>query len=144
MGGQMTAQDFELDERLARDTIAVTDWTLSRILLMNDRRYPWLILAPRRAGMVEAFDLAEHDRALLWRETNAVAGALKAMTGCRKINIGALGNVVSQLHVHVVARREGDAAWPGPVWGMGVAEPYAAAEVAARVLKLKTLLRDPV
>lgn len=142
MGGQMTSHAFELDRRLAEDTIAVADWTLSRILLMNDRRYPWLILVPRRAGMVEAFDLSEGDRAQLWRETNAVAAALKTMTGCRKINIGALGNVVSQLHVHVVARREGDAAWPGPVWGKGAAEPYSGEEAAALVERFKALLRD--
>jgi diadenosine tetraphosphate (Ap4A) HIT family hydrolase len=139
MGRQMTTDAFELDRRLAQDTIVVTDWSLSRILLMNDRRFPWLILVPRRAGMVEAFDLGEDERALLWREANAAAAALKAMTGCRKINIAALGNVVSQLHVHVVARYEGDAAWPGPVWGKGGAEPYAAAEVAALVERFAAL-----
>ncbi len=143
MGGQMTTDAFELDRRLAQDTIVVTDWNLSRILLMNDRRFPWLILVPRRAGMVEAFDLGEDERALLWREANAAAAALKTMTGCHKINIGALGNVVSQLHVHIVARREGDAAWPGPVWGKGVAEAYADDEAASLVRQFGARLRDP-
>ena len=142
--GKMTLDSFELDQRLALDTIAVTDWMLSRILLMNDRRFPWLILVPRRTGMTEVFDLAEQDRALLWREADAVARALKAMTGCRKINIGALGNVVSQLHVHVVARSEADAAWPGPVWGKGVAERYNDVEAASLLQQFKTLLRNPV
>lgn len=139
----MSADGFALDERLARDTLHVTDWALSRVLLMNDRRYPWLVLVPRRVGMVEPFDLAEAERALLWREANAAGAVLKAMTGCRKINIAALGNVVSQLHVHVVARREGDPAWPGPVWGKGVAEPYGNDETASLVRQFQTRLRDP-
>lgn len=139
----MTSDAFVLDGRLAHDTIAVTDWTLSRVLLMNDRRYPWLVLVPRRAGASEVFDLAAGDRALLWREADALAQALKRTTGCRKINIGALGNVVPQLHVHVIARREDDAAWPGPVWGKGVAEPYGEAELASLLEQYKVLLRYP-
>jgi diadenosine tetraphosphate (Ap4A) HIT family hydrolase len=103
---------------------------------MNDARYPWVILVPRRAGAVEIFDLDAADRALLVEEIAAVARVLKE-GGARKINIGALGNLVPQLHVHVVARAPGDAAWPGPVWGKGVAEPYSAAARDALVTALR-------
>lgn len=120
----MTADGFQLDRRLAGDTVWVADWELCGVHLMNDRRYPWVVLVPRRAGLVEPFDLAVAEQALLWREVGYAGAALKRMTGCRKVNIGALGNIVSQLHVHVVARNEGDAAWPGPVWGKGVAERF--------------------
>jgi diadenosine tetraphosphate (Ap4A) HIT family hydrolase len=115
---------FELDGRLAADTLHVGDLPLSRVLLMRDRRYPWLVLVPRRAGMVEVSDLAEDERATLWREVDLAGTALRSVARCDKLNIGALGNIVRQLHVHVIARVEGDAAWPGPVWGHGMATPY--------------------
>ena len=116
---------FELDARLAGDTLVVGDLALCRVLLMRDSRYAWLVLVPRRAAMVEVSDLPDDERALLWREVDAAGAALRAIVPCDKLNIGALGNIVRQLHVHVVARREGDAAWPGPVWGFGKAEAYA-------------------
>ena len=115
---------FELDARLAGDTLVVGDLELCRVLLMRDSRFAWLVLVPRRAGMAEVSDLAEDERALLWREVDAAGAALQAIAPCDKLNIGALGNIVRQLHVHVVARREGDAAWPGPVWGSGKSEAY--------------------
>ncbi|MDE1937433.1 MAG: HIT domain-containing protein [Alphaproteobacteria bacterium] len=121
--------DFQLHERLAADTVFITDWPLSRLLLMNDVRFPWLILVPRRVGASEVFDLNPADRAVLQEEIYRVGKGLKAQTGCDKINIGVLGNMVPQLHVHVVARNKGDGAWPGPVWGSGPAIPY---ELAAR------------
>lgn len=132
----MTQASFRLDSRLAGDTIPVLDWPLCSILLMNDSRYPWLILVPRIAGASEAFDLTPADRATLWQEVGIAAERLKAMTGCRKINIGALGNVVAQLHVHVVAREAGDFAGNGPVWGQGAPAPY---EEAARERLLQSL-----
>ncbi|MBU6472450.1 MAG: HIT family protein [Alphaproteobacteria bacterium] len=116
---------FVLDDRLAADTLPLADWALSRVLLMNDARYPWLILVPRRAGLVELHDLGHAERMVLSEEIVRASKALKAHTGGVKINIGALGNVVAQLHIHVVARSPGDAAWPGPVWGHGAREPYA-------------------
>ena len=119
---------FELDPRLAGDTLVVGDLTLCRVLLMRDSRFAWLVLVPRRTGLVEVADLPEDERALLWREVDAAGAALRAVAPCDKLNIGALGNIVRQLHVHVVARREGDAAWPGPVWGSGKAENYAEGE----------------
>jgi diadenosine tetraphosphate (Ap4A) HIT family hydrolase len=135
--------EFVLDPRLAKDTVAICDWPLSRVLLMNDARYPWLVLVPRRAEAVEIFDLAEADQIHLWREATHAAALLKTATGCGKTNIGALGNIVSQLHVHVVARGEGDAAWPGPVWGAGAAVPYEAGALAVQIECMKVLLRAP-
>ena len=120
----MTKASFCLDSRLAGDTAPLLDWPLCSILLMNDSRYPWLVLVPRIAGASEVFDLNPADRSTLWQEVSVAAERLKAMTGCRKINIGALGNVVTQLHVHVVAREAGDFAGNGPVWGQGAAVPY--------------------
>jgi diadenosine tetraphosphate (Ap4A) HIT family hydrolase len=128
---------FTLHPRLAADTIFVADWTLSRVLMMNDARYPWLILVPRIADASELFDLARQDRAALIEETTRAAHGLKRVTTATKINIGALGNLVPQLHVHVVARGEGDAAWPGPVWGHGAAVPF---EPAARDAMLEKIL----
>jgi len=92
--------------------------------VMNDRRWPWLILVPQRPGIEEVHDLTPLDQAMLTFEVNMAAQTLKRVTGCTKINTGALGNIVRQLHVHVIARSEGDAAWPGPVWGYGLREPY--------------------
>lgn len=120
----MTQTDFMLDPRLAADTETVGDLPLCRILLMNDARFAWIVLVPRKAGLTEILDLSEAERAVLTEETMAAARALRAVAPCDKLNIGALGNIVRQLHVHVVARVEGDAAWPGPVWGSGAAKPY--------------------
>lgn len=120
----MSGQDlrgFTLDPRLAADTAFVADWGLSRVLLMDDARFPWLILVPRREGLVELDDLAPDEQLQLLGEINGAMALLRNAGPCDKLNIGALGNMVRQLHVHVVARREGDAAWPGPVWGSGTA-----------------------
>ncbi len=120
----MSGSDFVLDPRLAADTLPVASLPLCDVLLMNDARYPWLILVPRRAGLVEITDLTESDQQALWQEVNRTALALRSVARCEKLNIAALGIIVRQLHVHVVARNYGDAAWPGPVWGYGQAEPY--------------------
>jgi diadenosine tetraphosphate (Ap4A) HIT family hydrolase len=115
---------FLLDPRLDADTIPLGRLSLSRVLLMNDARYPWLILVPERPGLAEIIDLGEPDRRTLMDEVAAASQALKALYGPDKLNVGALGNRVRQLHVHVLARFESDAAWPGPVWGVGEAQPY--------------------
>ncbi len=128
---------FALDPRLAADTIEIGDLALSRVLLMNDARYLWLVLAPRRENLRELFDLDSADRAVLIEEIAAVSAALAASPGVDKINVGALGNIVRQLHVHVVARRLGDAAWPGPVWGAGAPERYEAQEARKIAQSLK-------
>jgi diadenosine tetraphosphate (Ap4A) HIT family hydrolase len=119
---------WRLDPQLERDTVAVGDLPGSRVLLMNDSNFPWLIVVPRRAGAVEIFDLDEGERARLTSELALLASLLKNLTGCDKINIAAIGNVVAQLHVHVVARCRDDAAWPRPVWGTLPARPYAEVE----------------
>jgi diadenosine tetraphosphate (Ap4A) HIT family hydrolase len=116
--------NFILHPSLAADTAFVSDWGLSRVLLMNDARYSWLILVPRRAGISELFQLAAAERAMLSEEIACAAQRLKYLAACAKINVGALGNLVPQLHVHVVARSPGDPAWPAPVWGHSPAVPY--------------------
>ena len=116
--------EFELDARLVADSEQVMWLGLCELRLMNDRRWPWLLLIPHRAGVEEIHDLTPLDQAMLTFETNMVAQGLKNVTACTKINSGALGNIVRQLHVHIVARSEGDAGWPGPVWGYGTREPY--------------------
>ncbi|MDQ7730847.1 HIT domain-containing protein [Halomonas sp. SpR8] len=116
--------NFELDERLIADTLPIADLPLSRVLLMNDARYPWVILVPRHAAISEVFELSTDDQQQLWQEATLLGEAMKATLGGDKVNIAALGNVVSQLHVHVVIRRHSDATWPAPVWGNGSPEPY--------------------
>ena len=116
--------DFVLHPRLAADTAVVADWPLCRVLLMNDARYRWLILVPRRPDAVELFDLDAADRAALTEEVARASQTLKTITAATKINVGALGNLVPQLHVHIVARNPGDPAWPGPVWGHSPAVPF--------------------
>lgn len=116
--------NFELDERLAADTFPIADLPLSRALLMNDARYPWVILVPRHASISEVFELSADDQQQLWREATQLGDAMKTALGGDKVNIASLGNVVSQLHVHVVLRRHGDATWPAPVWGNGSPTPY--------------------
>ncbi|MBB3952768.1 HIT domain-containing protein [Aureimonas jatrophae] len=129
---------FELDPRLHADTRLLADLELCRLVLMNDRRWPWAILVPRRTGVVEITDLTAEERALLVEEAARVAGALRETTGAEKTNVATLGNAVRQFHLHVVARREGDPNWPGPVWGFGQREPWndeEAGTFAARLLE---------
>ncbi|WP_062012358.1 HIT family protein [Aureimonas sp. AU4] len=129
---------FELDARLQADTRLLADLGFCRLLLMNDRRWPWTILVPRRAGVVEITDFSPGERARLVEEAARVADALRAVSGAPKTNVATLGNAVRQFHLHVVARREGDPNWPGPVWGFGQREPWnddEAEAFAARLLK---------
>lgn len=128
---------FVLDERLAADSVFVADGPLSQLRLMDDTRFPWLVLVPRVAGASEWFELGMSDQDRLWREVRQAAALLQSDQSCEKINIGALGNIVRQLHVHVVARRTGDAAWPGPVWGSGAAQRHAPDALATRVARLR-------
>ena len=139
----MSGRDFSLDPRLAADSCAIAALPLCELRLMNDARYPWLILVPRQAGLVEITDLAAAEQTRLWQEVNQAAAALRAVAPCDKLNLGALGNIVRQLHVHIIARCVGDAVWPGPVWGHGAALAYAEAELAARREALCKALRLP-
>lgn len=127
---------FTLDARLAADTVPVAGLALSHALLMNDARFPWLILVPARPGLEALHELAAADAAVLFDEIGRAARALEAICAPDRINVGALGNIVRQLHVHVVARRAGDAAWPGPVWGTGTPEPYAPDALEAMRMRL--------
>lgn len=115
---------FSLDPNLDNDTLPLGRLALSRVLLMNDARYPWIILVPEKPDLTEIIDLAEGDRQQLMREIAFASEALKALFNPDKLNVGALGNRVRQLHVHILARFVSDAAWPGPVWGAGSAQPY--------------------
>ena len=128
---------FVLDPAFSASTAAILDLPLSTALLQLDARYPWIILVPRQTGLAEIEDLSAADRALLMDEILAAGRAVRAVGAAwglpvEKLNIGALGNITRQLHVHVVGRRVGDAAWPGPVWGHGTSvAPQAAALKAA-------------
>jgi diadenosine tetraphosphate (Ap4A) HIT family hydrolase len=117
-GTGMASDTWSLHSQLQKDTIDIGDLPLCRVLVIKDAHYPWLLLVPRREGAVEIIDLDEVAQAQLMTEVSRVARALKETTKCDKLNIAALGNVVPQLHVHVIARRTGDAAWPRPVWGV--------------------------
>jgi diadenosine tetraphosphate (Ap4A) HIT family hydrolase len=109
---------WSLHSRLKEDTIDIGDLPLCRVLVIKDAHYPWLLLVPRRPEAVEIFDLDEVAQAQLMTEVSRVARALKEVTRCDKLNIAALGNLVPQLHVHVIGRRASDVAWPRPVWGV--------------------------
>jgi len=131
---------FVLDPRLAADTLLVGDLPLSRLLLMDDSRYPWLILAPRREDLRDIVDLDAAARAALIEEIAAVSRFVGALPGVAKLNVGALGNIVSQLHVHVIGRAESDPAWPGPAWGFGAARRYAPEKAAALIAQARAAL----
>ena len=124
---------FELHERLAADTLLVKDLPLSRVLLMNDARYPWLILVPRVEDIREIHHLSRDDQLRLLDESCLVSGVLERLFAPNKLNVAALGNVVPQLHLHHVARYQTDPAWPGPVWGHSAAEAYAENEAEERI-----------
>lgn len=131
---------FQLDGRLEADTYALGDFPLCRVLLMDDARYPWLILVPRRANTTEILDLSAADRSLLIEEIAQAQGALASVTRPDKLNVGALGNVVKQLHVHVIARYVSDEAGSGPVWGVGERRPYPPHMVGPLLDKLQRAL----
>jgi diadenosine tetraphosphate (Ap4A) HIT family hydrolase len=125
----MSDSAWTLSAQLKTDTIDIGDLPLSRVLIIKDAHYPWLLLVPRRPDIIEIIDLSEVEQAQLMTEVCRVARALKDITKCDKLNIAALGNLVPQLHVHVIARRAGDAAWPRPVWGVMPPLPHDGEEV---------------
>jgi diadenosine tetraphosphate (Ap4A) HIT family hydrolase len=127
----MTVTPFEPDPRLAADSIFIADGPLSQVRLMDDTRFPWLLLVPRVDGAREWIDLDGNQQRLLLAELNQVSQLLRGEPGVEKLNIGALGNIVQQLHVHIVGRHAGDPAWPGPVWGSGAAQRHAPDALAA-------------
>ncbi len=131
---------FSLDPRLAADTHHVGDLALSSVLLMDDARYPWLVLVPRRPALREIVDLPATERAVLMEEIAIASRVLREVHRAEKLNVGAIGNIVPQLHVHVVARFATDPEWPAPVWGRGAPVRYDAAECSARVARLAVSL----
>ena len=131
---------FTLDSRLQQDTLWLGDYPLCRLLLMNDAQYPWFILVPRCEDVSELFQLDATDQAQLWRETTALAEVLKDCFAADKMNVATLGNVVSQLHMHVIVRQRDDAAWPAPVWGRHPAQAYAPEQLLAIKARLRTVL----
>ncbi len=133
---------FALDARLEQDTLVIGDFPLSRLLLSNDSTYPWFILVPRRDQISELFELDTGDQQQLWLETTALAELLKDLFDADKMNVATLGNVVSQLHMHVIVRKRDDAAWPAPVWGKHPAKPYSAEQAAAIRARLRPVLTD--
>lgn len=138
-------EPFTLDAQLDNDTCEIGRLGLCRALLMNDARFPWIILVPERAGLVELIDLAPPERLLLWGEIAQTSEALKAIYGPDKLNVAAIGNMVRQLHVHVVARFASDAAWPRPVWGSGAPityEPHQQGIITGRLAKALGLDQD--
>jgi diadenosine tetraphosphate (Ap4A) HIT family hydrolase len=133
---------FVLDSRLLQDTVPVGDFPLCRLLLSNDSQYPWFILVPRRADISEIFQLSDAEQTQLWSETTLLSKTLQQLFNADKMNVAALGNVVSQLHMHVIVRHKGDVAWPAPVWGKHPAVPYSADESAVIIARLKTVLTE--
>jgi diadenosine tetraphosphate (Ap4A) HIT family hydrolase len=136
----VSATPFALDATLAADGRFVGDLPLSAVLLMDDARFPWLIIVPRVAGMRDLIDLPRLQQQALLDEIDLCARALRELHAPLKLNVAALGNVVAQLHVHVIARHARDTAWPKPVWGVGEREPYAAAALAAELARLRAAL----
>jgi diadenosine tetraphosphate (Ap4A) HIT family hydrolase len=128
---------WELHPQLAADTVLVADLVLSRLLASRDANYPWLLLVPRRVGASEITDLGDADRSQLLDEITRAAQGLKALTQCDKLNIAAIGNVVPQLHVHIVARFRHDPAWPKPVWGALPARAYEPAALNRFVMAVR-------
>jgi diadenosine tetraphosphate (Ap4A) HIT family hydrolase len=132
---------FALDPRLQADTQPIGDLPFTRVLLMDDARFPWLVLVPRIAGLRELIELSQGDQQRLLDDINLAAHVMHAIEKPDKLNIAMLGNVVPQFHVHVIARFERDAAWPKPVWGVGERIPYAAHELRRYADELAAALK---
>lgn len=132
-----TFPDFTVDSRLEADSHFVIDLELSQVRLSNNAAFPWLILIPRRANIVEIIDLDDTDRELLFKETVLASQIMRQMFQPTKLNVANLGNIVPQLHVHVVARFDKDGAWPGPIWNSGVREDYDSAKLQERLLQVQ-------
>nr|WP_297460839.1 HIT family protein [uncultured Halomonas sp.] len=131
---------FRLHSRLEGDTHPVADLALCQVLLMDDARFPWLILVPRRANVREIFELSTGDQAQLWHEATWLGRELKQAMNGDKLNVATLGNQVPQLHLHVIVRSERDAAWPAPVWGFGDSEPYDSQRLASVLERVRQLI----
>ncbi len=132
-GTAIMSETFQLHPQLAADCIRIGSLPLSLLLLLNDARYPWFVLVPQRYGISEIFELTEDDQRQLWHESAQLSRFMKQAFHADKLNIGALGNLIPQLHLHHIARFRTDPAWPGPVWGHSEPEPYAKRAISERV-----------
>ncbi|HSM41520.1 MAG TPA: HIT family protein [Afifellaceae bacterium] len=132
--------DFELHPQLAADSRPVTEIELSSVRLIDDSQYPWLLLVPRRPGLVDLTDLAPAERLLLMEEIGLACDALRGAVACDKLNIASLGNQVPQLHIHVIARRTSDVAWPKPVWGAAPPVAYGPGEADSLISRIAGLI----
>lgn len=132
--------DFALDPRLEADSLPLCELELCTVRLAKDANYPWLIMVPKVAGMAELIDLSAQNQHRLTDEIAAISGALRTVTNCDKLNVAALGNMVRQLHIHVIARYEGDSAWPGPIWGVNPAKDYEEGKADELIGKIKAAL----
>ena len=129
---------FELHPQLAKDSIRLADLKLCQLRLINDQRFYWLLLVPKVADVSELHDLSSSDHQQLWQEVHFLSQVIKPLTKADKLNVATLGNKVSQLHLHIVARFTDDAAWPNPVWGSGTAKPYSPAAIQAMADELQS------
>ena len=132
--------DWVLDQKLAEDSVFVVDWPLSQLRLINDSRFPWLVLVPRVSNIEEIFQLSDEDQQQLLQESSQLATVLSASFRADKLNVAALGNVVRQLHVHHIVRYVDDCCYPSPVWGIGEAVPYQELELRQRLDELRSAL----
>ncbi len=133
---------YKLHRQLKQDTFYLGHLKLCDVLLMNDARYPWVILVPRRENITEVFQLSDADQYLLSTESAFVAKQLSSLVVADKMNVAALGNIVSQLHIHHVARYETDEAWPAPIWGTGSTVTYSEGESLAVAEQMKMVLKE--
>lgn len=133
-------QKFTLDPQLEKDTLPITRLPLCHLALMNDSRYPWAILIPMKPGLTELIDLSSEEQAQLMEEIILVSRVLQTECGAYKLNTAALGNMVRQLHIHIIARQQDDPAWPGPIWGVGESIPYDPATATALINRLSAAL----
>ncbi len=133
---------FQLHPQLAEDTFLIMTLPLSKVLLMNDSRFPWIILVPEKPDLVDLHDLKHDDYNTLTREIRGASKAMAALFKADKMNVATLGNMVPQLHIHIIARYRNDAAWPAPIWGKGKAEPYEASAAEARIRDIRAALES--
>ena len=131
---------FELHPRLAEDSIVIGRFDLSLLLLSKDANYPWCILVPQVEDVFEIHHLSDEDQIQLIRESSRLSEVMTSVFDAHKMNVAALGNMVRQLHVHHIARFEGDVAWPQPIWGKVSMKPYDEIELAARIKRLQNAL----
>ncbi|SFN93321.1 Diadenosine tetraphosphate (Ap4A) hydrolase [Cohaesibacter marisflavi] len=132
--------EFTLDPQLKADSLPLAELKLCTVRLMNDSNFPWLVMIPQIAGAEELIDLTPKDQHRLTDEIARVSKVLQAETGCDKLNVASLGNQVRQLHIHVIARFEGDAAWAGPIWGKMPARPYEKASACTLIERIAAAL----